>query len=182
MASKNIEFTGRLKLAIKSTGLDKAGFAQKAKMGYTTLMNYLVPKGIGRVPEWDQLVKIAQASGKSIDWLLTGKDPVQLQAGIVSDPRAGYGACADSLDTLPEEIKNACRQVRDIFLSDHSVIKPALLSNLAAFQYSVEKEKSQDEEIEKLNRRLKQLEEWRKAERNTGIDTAASSNTGKPKT
>lgn len=82
----------------------------------------------------------------------------------------------------PAEIRNACRQLKDILLSDHPVIKPALLSNLAAFQYSVAKEKSQDAEIRNLSRRLQELEEWHKAKQPTGIDGAASSSTGQMET
>jgi hypothetical protein len=74
MASKNVDFTKRLKDTIKQMRLNPPAFAEKAKMGYSTLMNYLKKGAEGHVPEWDQLVKISTASDKSIDWLLTGKE------------------------------------------------------------------------------------------------------------
>ncbi len=43
-------------------------------MPYSTLMTYLSKKDYGRVAEWDQLIKIANASSMSIEWLLTGKE------------------------------------------------------------------------------------------------------------
>ena len=78
----------------------------------------------------------------------------------------------------PKEIQDACRKLKDILLSDDPVIKPALLSNLAAFQQSLE----QKEEIRKLSRRLQFLEERHKAKRHTGTDGAASSSTGNTET
>ncbi|MFA5262105.1 MAG: helix-turn-helix transcriptional regulator [Candidatus Omnitrophota bacterium] len=133
MAGKNIEFTGRLKKAIKDTGLNKNVFAREAKIEYNTLMNYLVPKGLGRVPEWDQLVKIADATGKSIDWFLTGK---KLGSGVipgVAEPGAEYGVCK-SWDVWPEEIKDACRIVHKIMTSTNKIAKDALHTNLALFE------------------------------------------------
>lgn len=83
MASKNKEFTERLLQAIADTGLDKPAFAEKSKVGYSTLMTYFRRVNYGRVPEWDQLVKISEASGKTIDWLLTGKEPPQANPQLV---------------------------------------------------------------------------------------------------
>ena len=139
-------------------------------------------KGIN-LPDGKMLLAIHEKFNVSIDWLLTGKESK---------------GCSEEefMAQWPEEIRNACRQLKDVFLSDHPVIKPALISNLAAFQYSVEKEKSQDnkieeqtqklkkqdQEIRKIREQLKQLENWHKAEQSTGTGGAASSSTGKTKT
>lgn len=133
-------------------------------------------------PSLQYIIAVSRVTGKPVEWYLYGEKPENHTVHNVADSRTQYVAYPDSLDTLPEDIKNACRQVRDILLSDHPVIKPALLSNLAAFKHSVEKEKSQDEKIRGLNKRLKFLENRHNAERGTGTEEAASSSTGKPKT
>jgi len=74
MAGKNTTFTTNLKKVIADSGLGNHGFAEKAKMPYSTLMTYLSKKNYGRVAEWDQLIKIANAASKSIEWLLTGEE------------------------------------------------------------------------------------------------------------
>jgi transcriptional regulator with XRE-family HTH domain len=132
------------------------------------------------LPDGKQLMLIHEKFGVSLDWLVIGIGPQKAAVAGIAEQEAGYGC--ESLDSWPEDIKNACRQLREILLSDHPVIKPALLSNLAAFQHSVSKEKSQEEEIRKLSRRLLELEQWHKAEQNTGAERAALSSTGKPET
>ena len=148
-------------------GLSEPDFNNRKKRG--TLLELIVELGITR--------------GWNLHWLLTGNK----SKGCSED---------EFMAQWPEEIRNACRQLKDVFLSDHPVIKPALISNLAAFQYSVEKEKSQDnkieeqtqklkkqdQEIRKIREQLKQLENWHKAEQSTGTGGAASSSTGKSKT
>lgn len=62
-------------------------------------MNYLIPKGFGRVPEWDQLVKISKASGKSIDWLLMGYPPIVQNALEIKESTIEY-------NTHPSEVIN----------------------------------------------------------------------------
>lgn len=125
-------------------------------MGYTTLMNYLIPKNLGRVPEWDQLVKISNVSNISIDWLLTGKGT------------ANQGCSAERCS---EEVQRACTTLREIMISDVPVVKDALISNLAAFQHSIKQEQ-----------RIKYLEEMIKPGTFTGTGEAASSSTGRKKT
>ncbi|MBN1545733.1 MAG: helix-turn-helix transcriptional regulator [Syntrophaceae bacterium] len=178
MASKNIDFTQRLKKAIKNSGLKNREFAEKAGIGYTTLMNYLVPKGLGRVPEWDQLVKISNALGESIDWLIKGIQPDTIPQAV-----------EESVTQWSDEVQTACRQVKGILLSNHPIVKPMLLLNLAAYHHYVQTDKPhrkndklRDEEIRKLRGRLEFLEEWHKAGGDTGTDVATSSSTGKSTT
>jgi hypothetical protein len=129
----------------------------------------------GYRPSLDILLTVTEKFDVTMDWLLTGTEQYISQIQGVAERQATY--CAE-----PVEVKIACRQLKAILLSDHPVIKPALQSNLAAFQYSIEKEKSQEDEIRKLGRRLKFLEDRHKAEKDTGADAAASSSTGKPET
>ncbi len=168
MASKNLEFTIRLKKTIKEMGLKPPAFALKAEMKYPTLMNYLKKGAEGHVPEWDQLVKISDASGKSIDWLLTGKMPE-------TDARH---PCAG--------LEEHCPKIKNILLSNHSVITAAFLANIAAFDHSINKEKEQDEKIRTQGRDIKSLKDEVKNLNKalskgqlTGTDQAASSSTGK---
>jgi hypothetical protein len=75
MAAKSTEFTERLRGLIKGElKMSNNGFADRAGIGRSTLGNYFNKQNYGRVPEWDQLVKISKASGKSVEWLLTGKE------------------------------------------------------------------------------------------------------------
>lgn len=171
-------FANNISSLVESNGGRKI-FAETIGVKYETIRNWC--NGT-RFPEGYQLLSIRDKYGISIDALLTSSDPELIYTPKVSESQAEYGACADSLDKWPDDIKNACRQVKKILQSDHPVIKPALLSNLAAFQYSVDKEESQDAEIRKLNQRLKLLEEFHKAKQRTGTDGAASSSTGNEKT
>lgn len=187
MARKDPEITKRIKQAIAETGLKYPAFADKADLNYRSMMGYLMPGRCGFVPEWDQLVKIAAATGKSIDWLLTGLETAQARH-VVAEGNAPYNVAdecdwpADVTDQQREEIRRACKSVQKIYLSDHRVIKPALQSNLAAFEYSIDKEKEQDKEIKQLKKRVGDLERGIRSAPPTGTDQAASSSTGKRET
>lgn len=139
----------------------KTAFASALKVSYETVRKWCMGEFL---PGGSQLFLIHKKFGVSIDWLFTGIDPSQMHEFNIKEAAAVYGICTDSLDTWPEDIKDACRQVRNILLSDHSMIKDALLSNLLAFQ------------------RLHSLEEQNKAKKSTDIEEAASSSTGKPET
>lgn len=132
-------FANNISSLVESNGGRKI-FAETIGVKYETIRNWC--NGT-RFPEGYQLLSIRDKYGISIDALLTSSDPELIYTPKVSESQAEYGACAESLDKWPDDIKNACRQVKKILQSDHPVIKPALLSNLAAFQYSVDKEESQ---------------------------------------
>jgi hypothetical protein len=164
MAMKNPEFTERLKKAIAGTGLNNPAFAEKAKINYRSLMGYLMPGTVGHVPEWDQLVKISDASGRSIDWLLTGKDP------------------ADFTCDWPEPIRNACKTVRKILESDDAETAVALSNNITAFAKSLknhEENKALRNDVEALKQEILTLKKLNGLGLSTGTDQAASLSTGK---
>lgn len=124
-----------------------------------SLISKIHPKRHGKAPQAPSLeyvITVAKKTGKPTDWYLYGKMPENQAAYKVAETHDAYGTCADSLDTWSQEIKDACRQVRDILLSDNDMIKEALRSNLLAFQ------------------RLKSLEEQQKAKKNTGTNGDAS--------
>jgi transcriptional regulator with XRE-family HTH domain len=120
-------------------------------------------------PSIEYVVAIARFTRKPIEWYLYGEKSENESKSMSEE---------EFMAKWPKEIQDACRKLKDILLSDDPVIKPALLSNLAAFQQSLE----QKEEIRKLSRRLQFLEERHKAKRHTGTDGAASSSTGKTET
>jgi hypothetical protein len=119
-------------------------------------------------PSLEYVIAVANFTGRPIEWYLYGCKEAEPREQTEEEFMAKW----------PEEIRDACRKLKKLLLSDDPVIKPALLSNLAAFQLSLE----QKEEIRKLSRRLQFLEERHKAKRHTGTDGAASSSTGKPGT
>ncbi len=146
-------------------------------------------------PSLQYIIAVARATGKPIEWYLYGEKRPDA-APKVAEHQAQYKTEEEFMAQWPEEIRAACRQLKAIMLSNHPWIKPALLSNLAAFQYSVDKEKSQDEEIRKhkdairtqkkeikeLSKRLQFLEDRHKAKQDSGTEGAASSSTGKAET
>jgi len=141
---------------------DKYTFAEAIGVSYEAVRQWCIGENL---PDGRRLLAIHEKFGVSIDWLLTGKEPgAQLPEAFMAQ--------------WPVEVRNACTQLKNILLSDHPVIKPALLSNLAAFESSVEREKTQDEEIKRVNRRLHRQEQELRAKQSTGTDGAASSSTG----
>ncbi len=126
MAAKNNIFTQNLKKIILEAKLDNHKFAQKCGMNYSTLMTYLRPKNDGRVPEWDQLLKISVAGNKSIEWLLTGKEPQK--------------DCAVNCDIEMQEI---CLKVKELIKSETSWGE-SLRSNIETFKKGFDNEKHID--------------------------------------
>jgi len=155
MAEKNLLFTERLESVIEECGLGAKGFAEKGCLGYSTLMNYLSRHSRGRVPEWDQLVKISKASGKSIDWLLTGDEHNQILEGQGAAEQGSASACP-LCGSWPDEIKT----LAEILDSDDETTKGAILSNLTAFRKSVEKDRKnaeKDRVIDELREDMRSL-------------------------
>lgn len=144
MARKNIDFANRLEMTIKESGLDYRDFSEKAKIGYTTLMNYLVPGSRGRVPEWDQLVKISEFTKKSIDWLLTGKEPHV----AVTTPQCPL--CGD----MTEETKDLCKKVKEIIESKNIAFASALKTVVTVFDQYQYEGKEKREPIRKLKQNI----------------------------
>lgn len=81
------QFSSRLSRAIAGTGLNPTNFAYKSGIPQGTISKCLH----GHVPTARLLVRIAKTSGKSIDWLLTGKGPVRFAEGYVAEKSVGYG-------------------------------------------------------------------------------------------
>lgn len=152
----------------------KYAFADAIGVSYDAVRQWCNGENL---PDGARMLAIQAKFNVSIDWLLNGKEPIPVkypQPGQISQEEFIEGYIAD----WPEEDKKACRRFRKIMASNDPVVKFALLSNLAAFEESLE----QKEEVRRLNRRLQFLEDRQQAEQDAGIDVAASSSTGNGKT
>ena len=81
------EFSARLRTVIQAMGLNPTRFARKAGVPQGTISKCLN----GHVPTPRVLLRIARATGKSVDWLLTGKGQGGSGEGRVADKVARYG-------------------------------------------------------------------------------------------
>ena len=81
------QFSARLRKAIDAMGLKATHFAHKAGIPQGTISKCLH----GHVPSAKLLVRICKISGKSVDWLLTGKEKRSLGGGYVAERPARYG-------------------------------------------------------------------------------------------
>lgn len=179
----NILFVNNIKSLVAIIG-DKYTFAAAIGTSYDAVRQWCIGENL---PNGKQLLAIRDKFGVSIDWLLAGTEPTPIKVPGVAEDAAGYNA-----DRKPHHcagLEEYCPKFKKIILSEHPVIKPAFLANLAAFEYSIDKEKSQDEKIsehsEKIKRmkgRIFDLEEAMTRGQRTGTDAAASSNTGKRET
>ncbi len=79
----NKQFSARLSRAIRFTGLKPTHFAWKAGVPQGTISKCLS----GHVPTARLLLRISRLSGRSVDWLLTGKEG----EGYVAERPARYG-------------------------------------------------------------------------------------------
>lgn len=79
----NKQFSARLRRAIEARDLNPTRFAHKAGVPQGTISKCLN----GHVPTAKILLRIAKLSGKSVDWLLTGKE----EGGYVAERPARYG-------------------------------------------------------------------------------------------
>jgi len=162
----------------------KYAFADSLGVSYESVRRWCTGENL---PDGKQLLAIQEKFDVSIDWLLNGKSPVPVKFSDIEKSRAM--AEEAFLARLPEELKKAFNQVKEVLLSDHPLIKPVLLSNLDVYQHCVKTDKPRrkndkltDDEIQRLRGRIQFLEEWQKAGGLTGTDAAASSSTGRSKT
>lgn len=82
----NKQFSARLRKAIRATGLNPTHFAYKSGVPQGTISKCVN----GHVPTAKLLLRISRLSGKSVDWLLTGKE--RGGEGYVAERPARYGA------------------------------------------------------------------------------------------
>lgn len=91
------QFSVRLRRVIDSTGLNPTHFAWKAGIPQGTISKCLH----GHVPTAKLLVRISKLGGRSVDWLLTGKE--RGGEGYVADKPARYGRAGKTSRSKAEE-------------------------------------------------------------------------------
>jgi len=89
----NKRFSSRLRMVIQAMGMNPTRFASKAGVPQGTISKCLY----GHVPTIKVLLRISKASGKSIDWLLTGNSRGGLGGGYVAEKPARYGRLGKAL-------------------------------------------------------------------------------------
>ena len=100
----NKGFSERLRKAIQALGIKPTHFAYKARVPQGTISKCRN----GHVPTARILLRFSKASGKSVDWLLTGKEQGgvgrqgsvagrQARYGTAREFKAGEGAWVDKL-------------------------------------------------------------------------------------
>lgn len=95
----NIQFSGRLRRAIHAMGINPTHFARKARVPQGTISKCLH----GHIPSPKILLRISKASGKSVDWLLTGKEQGEIRGGLVAESPASYGRRATTRKSRASE-------------------------------------------------------------------------------
>jgi transcriptional regulator with XRE-family HTH domain len=151
MAAKNIEFTERLRKLIKEElKMSNNAFADMAGIGHSTIGNYFNKQNYGRVPEWDQLLKISKASGKTVDWLLTGKEAESSLHKSGGEFSVSVKNAIDSLGAMKELFQNIKREM----LILHDAVKNS--------------KKAEDKFLSLINRQQQELAELSHNLRGTG--------------
>ncbi|HEY6199869.1 MAG TPA: helix-turn-helix domain-containing protein [Candidatus Binatia bacterium] len=82
----NKQFSQRLGRTIDATGLNPTQFARRANIPQGTISKCLN----GHVPTARILLRISRLTGKSVDWLLLGKEH-KVGIGYVAESPARYG-------------------------------------------------------------------------------------------
>lgn len=127
---KNQGFAERLSAQI---GWKKKGkFARAIGIQPVQLSRYLK----GQVPDLRVLFKLAEATGKSVEWLVTGADVGQKPASamMVAESQAPYGATPD----LTREEKELVRMLLAVLRGRNRENVQAIKSNIKAFYKSRE--------------------------------------------
>lgn len=83
----NRQFSARLRETIRALGINPTTFAYKAGVPQGTISKCLH----GHVPSAKNLLRISRTAGKSVDWLLTGKERRRMAEGYVAERPARYG-------------------------------------------------------------------------------------------
>jgi transcriptional regulator with XRE-family HTH domain len=160
---------------------NKYTFAEAIGVSYDAVRQWCIGENL---PDGARMLAIRDKFGVSIDWLLTGADPAPVSAYEYRESVSPYesGPPCPFCGDMSDEIKKLCITLKDIIDSKHPVIVPALLSNLEAFKYSVDKERKQDDDIDKLKREVRHLKTLMSSETHSGSGKAAGAGMRKTKT
>lgn len=95
----NKQFSNRLIRAIQATGLNPTRFAYRAGVPQGTISKCVN----GHVPTAKVLLRISKLAGRSVDWLLTGKELGRKGEGYVAERPARYGRVGKTPRSKAEE-------------------------------------------------------------------------------
>ena len=95
----NKQFSARLRIAIHAVGINPTHFAYKAGVPQGTISKCLH----GHVPSAKILLRISRTAGRSVDWLLTGKEGKGRGEGYVAEGPARYGHARGSRKSKTKE-------------------------------------------------------------------------------
>lgn len=170
---KKIDLSLDYNKIIERINIDKSNFEPgvwATKIGVSiNVVSNIHGKGKNVNPSLEYIIAVAQATGKPIEWYLYGIQAAQALTVASPEPLYKYMEHtapynADPCGEWSDEAILACEQVKRILDSNHPVIKPALLSNLAAFEYTIK----QDEDIKKIQGEVAYLKKMHKKGRRTG--------------
>lgn len=120
------ELIDRIKLL---AGENEAAFAKKAGIGDQAFRKYLK----GSVPGGENILKIAVAGNRSTDWLLTGKEKLNISCPVNCD----------------DEIRELCAEVKEIIKSKTHWAN-SLESNIHSFKAGVDKDKNESKKAKPI--------------------------------
>ena len=95
----NKQFSNRLIRAIQATGLNPTRFAYRAGVPQGTISKCVN----GHVPTAKVLLRISKLAGRSVDWLLTGKELKGRGEGYVAERPGRYGRVGKTPRSKAEE-------------------------------------------------------------------------------
>jgi hypothetical protein len=126
-----------------------------------SLISQIHPKGAdkpSKTPSLEYIIAVSRYTGKSLEWYLYGENtpaPLRKLHDVNQHPLLGD---PQFWSNWSDEDIRLCQQLKRILDSNHPVAKPAIISNLAAFELSILSEKKNSNEIVKLKKRVQQLE------------------------
>jgi len=81
----SVEFGDRLKQALKKAGYTQAKATETLELSKNAITNYVA----GRIPEAAILNKLSKLCNVSMEWLLTGEEPIQ-EESLIGEQQSKY--------------------------------------------------------------------------------------------
>jgi hypothetical protein len=133
------------------------------------------PRNEIKEPSLEYITVVALATRRPYEWYLRGdKAALNIHEQRIPWRKDLCPFCGD----MPDDIKALCKRVKDIMESGHRSAVPALLSNITAFEDSVE----QDEDLRKLKEKVRHHEKLLSSDTLAGTGRAAGAGMRKRKT
>lgn len=114
----SVEFGKRLKKALKKAGYSQAKATEKLELSKNAITNYVA----GRIPEAAILHNLAKLCNVSMEWLLTGEEPIQeeylinKEEHLINEEKLKYEV--DERWRLSDQEKDMLRKYRQLDARD----------------------------------------------------------------